>query len=112
VLLVEDHPDTADALALLLRSNGYDVKIGRSLGEGRALAQEPFDVLLCDLQLPDGSGIALMQELSGKPGIAMSGFGSPADVRRSQAAGFRAHLVKPVEIGEVIETIEAIAARG
>jgi DNA-binding NarL/FixJ family response regulator len=42
----------------------------------------------------------------------MSGFGSPADVRRSQAAGFRAHLVKPVEIGEVIETIEAIAARG
>jgi DNA-binding response OmpR family regulator len=111
VLVIEDHADTADAMEIVLTRRGYDVRMARSLAEGRRLAQQPFDVLVSDLQLPDGSGLDLMRELSIRgpvKGIAMSGFGDANDVQRSREAGFEHHLVKPVEIQSVIEAIEAL----
>lgn len=75
------------------------------------MAEEPFDVLVSDLQLPDGSGLELMHELSerGVRGIAMSGFGSEKDIQRSREAGFHLHMVKPVDIHRVVQAIESLA---
>jgi CheY-like chemotaxis protein len=112
VLVVEDHADTAEAMKLVLTRLGYRVRIGHSLAEGRTLALEPFDVLISDVQLPDGSGLDLMRELSAEhpvKGIAMSGFGTDTDVRRSREAGFHTHLVKPVDVHRVAEAIDALA---
>src|SRR5262249_58408425 len=86
VLLVEDHADSAEALSEFLRLHGYHVRVAASLAEARAAAKESFDVLISDVQLPDGTGVELMAELTRQGpivGIAMSGFGSEDDVQRS-----------------------------
>jgi DNA-binding response OmpR family regulator len=60
--------------------------------------------VISDLGLPDGTGDDLMMKLRatyGLRGIALSGYGSEADVVRSKAAGFFTHLVKPVSISDL-----------
>jgi signal transduction histidine kinase/ActR/RegA family two-component response regulator len=114
VLLVEDNADTAEALGILLRRHGYVVRHAHNLVEARRARSEPFDVLLSDLHLPDGSGLDLLREfVSQAPvlAIAMSGYGSDSDMRRSRDAGFDRHLVKPVSIESVVEAIESVAHR-
>jgi PAS domain S-box-containing protein len=112
ILVVEDHADTAEAMKLVLERLGHRVRVAGSLEEGRSQSHEPFDVLISDLQLPDGSGLDLMRELSAQhpvKGIAMSGFGTEDDVQRSREAGFHTHLVKPVDVHRVAEAIDALA---
>ena len=78
---------------------------------GALAASEPFDLLISDIELPDGSGLELMNEIKGTrgfPGIAMSGFGSEEDVRMSQAAGFVAHLTKPITFQTLEATIRQV----
>jgi CheY-like chemotaxis protein len=111
VLVVEDNRDTAEALSLLLRIHGFEVVTARTLREARRRVDEPIDVLISDIQLPDGSGLELMRELGSKTrGIAMSGFGAKEDMERSREAGFSAHLVKPVPIEKVLEAIQVVMA--
>jgi PAS domain S-box-containing protein len=112
ILLVEDNDDTAEAMATLLRRHGYDVDTAHTLDEARRSATARFDVLVSDVQLPDGSGRDLLRELAAQgpvPAIAMSGFGTDTDVQQSLDAGFAKHLVKPVGIERVLEAIEEIA---
>jgi CheY-like chemotaxis protein len=102
ILLVEDHPDTAEAMADLLGLSGHQITIAGSVGEALAAAAAAaggFDLVLSDLGLPDGSGQDLMRELVrlyGLKGIALSGYGMEEDIRRSREAGFARHLTKPV----------------
>ena len=102
VLLVEDNHDTLRYLALVLERRGHKVWTAPNLEAARGLAEgRSFDLLISDIELPDGSGLTLMRELKGSqglPGIAMSGFGSEEDVRLSLSAGFRRHLAKPVDV--------------
>jgi CheY-like chemotaxis protein len=60
-----------------------------------------FDLLLSDVDLPDGSGLELMTVLSGggARGIALIGYATEEDRRRSMEAGFAEHLTKPVTLG-------------
>src|SRR5438093_4877600 len=65
ILLVEDHEDTNRSLTNLLRRRGYHVQSALNLASALDLStKDPFDVLISDLALPDGSGIDLMQTLS------------------------------------------------
>jgi CheY-like chemotaxis protein len=102
ILLVEDHEPTRSTLTRLLQRRGHAVITAATLSEARAAArQETIDLLVSDLGLPDGDGCDLMRELTaagGPPGIAISGFGMDADLERSRAAGFTAHLIKPIDI--------------
>jgi signal transduction histidine kinase len=102
ILLVEDHKSTSAALSNLLTRRAHRVVAAATLAEARAAAErEDFDILISDIGLPDGNGYELMSELgnrNGLVGIALSGYGMPMDVSRSQAAGFVTHLVKPVSI--------------
>jgi two-component system CheB/CheR fusion protein len=103
ILLVEDHRDTAEAIAELLRGVGYRVETAGSVAQALAAANGSggFDLVLSDLGLPDGSGLELMRELSaryGWKGIALSGYGMEEDVRQSLEAGFQTHLTKPVNV--------------
>lgn len=105
ILLVEDHVNTRDVMARLLGKKGHEVKTAESVQSALALAAEnAFDLIISDLGLPDGSGLELMPQLKsryGLKGIAVSGFGRAEDVRNSQSAGFSAHLVKPVDFGQL-----------
>ncbi|HZF11219.1 MAG TPA: ATP-binding protein [Thermoanaerobaculia bacterium] len=114
ILLVEDHADTAAALAELLVSIGHRVSLAGSVGEGLAVAAGSagrLDLVVSDLGLPDGSGHDLMRELSrrhGLRGIALSGYGMEEDIENSHAAGFSLHLTKPIKFQDLIAAIERV----
>lgn len=115
VLLVEDHPDTARVLAVLLRRAGYHVDTAVSVASALELAHAgTYDLLVSDLGLPDGSGYELMsrmQQTRPIKGIAMSGFGMDRDVQKSLEAGFSEHVVKPVDIGHLQAAMRRAVAR-
>jgi len=99
LLLVEDNEDAAYAMALSFEFYGYEVQHASTLAKALAAVDAgEFDVVVTDLGLPDGNGVALGEALRGRlPVIALSGFGSAEDVRRTAAAGFARHLVKPAD---------------
>ena len=106
ILLVEDHTDSAVALAMLLRSFGHRVQTADCCATARQVFQANLgiDVLLVDLGLPDGDGCDLMRELTAikrVPAIAVTGYGMAEDVERSKAAGFIAHVTKPLVLPEL-----------
>lgn len=107
MLLVEDNEDAAVAMSMSLEFLGYDVTHAPTLRAAVAAGtRETFDIVVSDLGLPDGSGLELGPVLGARaPLIALSGFGSAADVARSMAAGFAAHLVKPTDPDDLHATI-------
>jgi CheY-like chemotaxis protein len=112
ILFVEDHASTARVVGKYLGAIGYDVQVASDVASARKLARgHAFDILLCDIQLPDGTGWDLMRELNRKrslPGIAISGFASDADLERSERAGFAKHLAKPFSPEDLTAAIEAL----
>jgi PAS domain S-box-containing protein len=112
VLLVEDHGDTARATVRLLERSGYKVEWAEGVAAALRLAEsQPFDIVVSDLGLPDGDGYEVMQRLKerhGVPGIALSGFGMEGDVLRGREAGFLEHLVKPVDVATLDQTIRRV----
>jgi two-component system, chemotaxis family, CheB/CheR fusion protein len=114
ILLVEDHGATAKVLRLLLAKDGHDVEVAPDVaGALEAAGQQRFDLLLCDMGLPDGNGYDLLGELRARgynfPGIALTGYGQQEDIRRSREAGFIAHLTKPVPRDRLLGAIAAVA---
>ena len=105
ILLVEDHGDTREALERLLKKRGHTVLAASDMTSALALAREtPCDLLMCDLQLPDGDGYQLLEALRSEREIialAMSGHCASSDLIRTKAAGFFTHLVKPYGIEDV-----------
>jgi PAS domain S-box-containing protein len=115
ILLVEDHSDTARVLTRLLGMQGHVVIVADSVATAEAtLRARSFDLLISDIGLPDGTGIDLMsRSRSHRPvAIALSGFGSDEDIRRSLDAGFVEHLVKPVDVAALETTIQRVTAGG
>jgi signal transduction histidine kinase len=114
VLLVEDHEETLKILAMLLRRLSFDVTTASSIKAALAAAAEKrFDLLISDLGLPDGLGYELMRSLRTTihvRGIALSGYGMSSDLRLSQEAGFAEHLVKPVDLKVLQDTIARVLA--
>jgi CheY-like chemotaxis protein len=99
ILCVDDHAETCDLLRRLLVMAGHDVRAAQNAGEARrAMNEWALDLLLCDVELPDGSGLDLMAEARdrGIPGIALSGYASDGNIADGFAAGFSEYLVKPV----------------
>jgi CheY-like chemotaxis protein len=99
VFLVENHEDTVRYMQLLLEQLGYQVCIAPDMATAlREIPDSHCDVLISDIGLPDGDGWQLLERLgdSGPPfAIAMSGYGTGNDQRRSLAAGYDHHLIKP-----------------
>jgi CheY-like chemotaxis protein len=110
VLVVDDEADARDLLQRLLQDAGASVRTAGSAAE--ALAQlravQP-DVLVSDIGMPEVDGYQLMQlvralppQSGGRvPAIALTAFARDEDRARALAAGFDAHLAKPLEPGEV-----------
>jgi CheY-like chemotaxis protein len=115
ILLVEDHFDTAEAIALLLQRGGHRVTVAGTAAAGLAAAEcGGIDLVVSDLGLPDGDGYELMRTLAGRHrlrGIALSGYGiEEKDAESSRAAGFDLHLTKPVRVDVLSAAIRQVAA--
>lgn len=113
VLVVEDQKDTARMLGLFIGGAGHEVRTAETKAAALELAaKQPFDVLVADVRLPDGTGYELMNELrpgTTLKGIIFTGLSGPEEEERSRAAGFSAFLVKPFDLDRLVETVERVA---
>jgi CheY-like chemotaxis protein len=104
VLVVDDNSDAADLAATVLTDAGHRVEVAYSGLEAleRVAGWHP-DVVVLDIGLPDLDGYQIAAELRSRHPervfqmIALTGYGQSHDRTRSAAAGFAAHLVKPVD---------------
>lgn len=117
-LVVEDDPDGSDLIEAVLKGFGASVTTaGTARDAWSALAQHPPDIIVSDLGLPDEDGFSLMRRirrhalLSDLPAIALSAYTSKRDVNEALAAGFQAHLAKPVEPRLLGDTIVRVSRR-
>ena len=103
-LVVDDNPDIADMLAVVLRHAGYEATAAYSPSDAlsRALA-EHFDVIVSDIGMPGMNGYELARalreipEYSAIPMVAVTGFSMYDDRERALEAGFNTHLSKPID---------------
>jgi signal transduction histidine kinase len=113
VLLVEDHADSARFLQRNMQRHGYTVVTAGSMAAAiGAFKDNPVDVIVSDIGLPDGDGCELIQALHAirlVPGIALSGYGMEKDLQRSRDAGFAEHLTKPVDFGLLEQALDRIS---
>ena len=112
ILLVEDHSVTAEVLQRILSARGHRVSAASSASAAlRLVESEDFDLLICDIGLPDASGLDVVRAARKRdPGIAaiaVTGFGTEEDIAASKAAGFDAHLTKPINIQRLETAIGA-----
>jgi CheY-like chemotaxis protein len=119
VLVVEDNRDAADSLRMFLELAGAQVAVAYTGPEGLQMARQfGPDVVLCDIGLPGLSGYEVARCLRQDPAtagvhlVAVSGYGQPEDREKSRRAGFDAHLVKPVEPGELQRRLAGRRLRG
>ena len=116
VLVVDDNVDAAQALAALLALDAHELLVAHDGAQALAAA-EHFgpDVVFCDLGLPGLSGLDLAKALRLQPAsararmVAVTGWGSADDRQRSQAAGFDAHLTKPVSTQALVAVLRGAA---
>jgi two-component system CheB/CheR fusion protein len=112
ILLVEDHPDTLRVMARLIRATGHTVETATNVADAVAKASAGrFDLLISDIGLPDGTGLDIMSQIKPLPAVALSGYGMPEDVEKSKAAGFAMHLIKPVNVDELMRAIASLLTR-
>ena len=113
--VVENHQDTLDAIKMFLESQGHTVTAAPDMKSALKLApRAEFDVLVSDIGLPDGDGWELMkrlrEQIPGMKAIAMSGYGMRADLDKSKAAGFAAHLIKPFGPADLDAALKKVLA--
>src|SRR6478672_10071969 len=109
ILLVDDHIDTCTVMGKLLEARGHRVTVAHDMKSAlERIEAGGFDVVISDVGLPDGSGTELISKSKNRlVGIAMSGFGTDADARRSLEAGFSQHLIKPVTMEKLDAALQA-----
>ena len=116
ILVVEDNDDIRETLKDLLEMCGHHVDVAEdgSSGVERTLFLRP-DVALIDIGLPGLDGYQVAERIraempdAGTRLIALTGYGQPDDKRRALAAGFNAHLVKPVDFDDLRRLLTAPA---
>ena len=117
VLLADDNRDFTDSLALALRAAGHQVRVAY---DGQAALTSAcdgvLDVGLFDIGMPGMDGYRLASEVREHAGpgcllVAITGWGQQSDQERAHAAGFDAHLVKPVDVDALLRLLAAHANR-
>ena len=114
IMIVDDNPDAALMLSMLLEATGYDVVTENTSEAGLALAGQCTPaVCLLDIGLPGMDGYQLARRVRALPGmehatlIAITGYGQAEDRRKTLDAGFQHHLVKPVDTVELLALLQA-----
>jgi CheY-like chemotaxis protein len=113
ILVVEDDDDTRTVVSYMLEAEGALVETaGRGLDGVAAAQRGRFDVVLCDIGLPDIDGMEVARRLRATAGlgrprlIALTGYGQAEDVRQARTAGFDAHATKPVNIDQLLALLD------
>lgn len=115
-LLVEDDPDGCDLMQMMLRRFGAEVTaVGTAAAALEAVKNRRPDVLVSDIGLPDGDGFALLKRVRESnhdlPAVAVTAYASRQDVAKALAAGFQAHVAKPVEPAQLSAAVAHASGR-
>jgi PAS domain S-box-containing protein len=112
VLIVDDNRDAADLTAEMLQDLGYEVSVAFDPATALDLVSRSVpDVAVVDIGLPVMDGYELARQMRARISgpaprfIALTGYGQEADRARSDAAGFTAHLVKPVAFDTLMRAV-------
>jgi PAS domain S-box-containing protein len=116
VLVAEDDVDSAAAVTAILRLHGCETKTAPTAAECLRITGEwPTDILICDVGLPDDDGYGLLRRLRSLPegehipAIALTAYARPEDRAKALAAGFRAHLSKPLDPENLLREVSEAA---
>jgi PAS domain S-box-containing protein len=117
ILVIDDNEDLARSYGSLLQELGHEVTLASSGEHGLTAAQEPFDVVLCDIALGAGiDGYEVARRLRCSPThrstrlVAVSGFGRDEDRARAREAGFDRHLTKPLGMDDLDSLLRSLTA--
>ncbi len=118
ILLVEDEQATRRLMARLLRGLGHEVTIAATITEALEHEAEAgagnLSLIISDIGLPDGTGLDLMKQVVARrgsvPAIALTGYGMEEDIHRSRAAGFTAHMTKPIDFAKLEAMIRQVVS--
>lgn len=116
ILLVDDDADTARVFQHLLRIDGHAVAVAANMATALThLETQPVDLLITDIELPDGSGLDLLQRARQRhprvKGIVVTGHGEEPHREKARQAGFDEYLLKPVDLIAVRQTIGRVVSR-
>ena len=116
LLVVEDDGDVREFLADDLRARGYRTETSGSCGAAIGLLREQsFDVVLCDVHLPDGDGLSVLRWCQGRrkrPSvILLTGYGTIENAVEAMRAGADDYLTKPVVDDQLTESLSRVMAR-
>ena len=116
VLVVDDNRDSADTMVEVLKLLGQDARAAYDAREALGLAEKFLpQVVLLDLNMPDADGFSVLRRLRYLPGLenlyvaAMTGYAQKSDRENTLAAGFDAHLTKPVDVEQLREVLVCAA---
>ena len=117
-LLVEDDPVLGDAVRAFLQAHGEVVDWVPCLAEARVAAREPFDAILLDWNLPDGSGVQWLRELRARPSaneatpvLLLTARDTLDDRVLGLDAGADDYLIKPFELAELAARVRSVTRR-
>jgi CheY-like chemotaxis protein len=118
ILFIEDSPDILNLMKLELGELGFDVLTASDGRTGLQIAhKEHPEVIISDIKMPGMDGYEFVKQLriapefDRVPVIALTGFGMKQDVERALAAGYTAHLCKPVEVDQLASLIRKLASQ-
>ena len=125
VLVVDDQAEAREIVATALSEWGAVVTPAASGAEARArLAEQPYDVLVCDISMPDEDGYEVIGRIRALehergvpfaqrlPAVALTALARPEDRRQALSAGFQMHIAKPVELAELVVVINSLTQNG
>ena len=107
LLIVDDEASLADFLSILFQGEGYDVATARSVEEARkSLERSTFDLVLCDILMPDGNGLDLLREIKSQNGAApqvimMTAYTSTKSAIEAMKLGAVDYVSKPFDVDEL-----------
>ncbi|MEG4148914.1 PAS domain S-box protein [Microcoleus sp. Pol12B5] len=120
VLVVDDEQDSREFVAFVAEQAGAKVTaVGSAIEALQLLSTTPFDILLCDIGMPDMDGYMLVRqmrslppELGGQiPAIALTAYAGDFNQKQALAAGFQHHVAKPVEANELVKAMLKLPLR-
>ncbi len=105
LLIVDDEESLLEFLSLLFRDEGYEVTTASSAQEARGLIENDYDLVLCDIMMPDGNGLDLLREIKAKrPStsvLMMTAYTSSKSAIEAMKLGAYDYLSKPFDVDDL-----------
>jgi DNA-binding response OmpR family regulator len=110
ILLLEDDPDVRPLFEHVLQGQGYQVTAADTVAKGMAfLSGQPFDLAICDVHLPDGSGLAVADKATAAGVKALVVTAHGLSLKPGALARYN-YLLKPLRVGELLAAVKRCLA--